>query len=127
MNPNSQTVVVPLELLEEAHSWLDENAPADLYNMLADFAKAQPAGPNSVVATGALTDEEIERLTKLPHGPIEVFDSQDAKDAARYRWLRANFGHHEELAVARYVDIPAGIKRYLDISLDEAVDAGMAK
>lgn len=47
------------------------------------------------------------------------------RNADRYEWLRATEISHNGLAVTRYDWIPDGVKRYLGLPLDCAVDAGM--
>jgi hypothetical protein len=61
--------------------------------------------------------EEIQR--------IQSIIKENEADAKRYRFIRAGFTRSNKLVVAIDSDIPRGIKRYLDIHLDENVDEAM--
>lgn len=56
---------------------------------------------------------------------VREYAEQLKRDAERYRFLRADFLRAGEYAVARYDQIPSGVKRYLDMSLDDVIDAAL--
>jgi hypothetical protein len=64
-----------------------------------------------------------ECLTRNQQAKIDALEL----DAKRYRWLRGSFiNPNGELRVACGANIGFGIKRYLDIALDEAIDKEIA-
>jgi hypothetical protein len=51
--------------------------------------------------------------------------AEESRDGMRYRWLRADYMRANRLAVVEYFSAPPGVKRFLDLSLDDEVDKGL--
>lgn len=89
--------------------------------------QCEAAGHDERLADGKLYLRAAALLKRAQPNRASLQNSEAEKDAARYRWLRATEVSHEYLAVARYEDIPSGIRRYLGLPLDTAIDAALAK
>lgn len=85
---------------------------------------------------GTLFDPTFDDPDKLPVGDHPIFiesaraqpqaESQDAKDAARYRWLRSCDADDEDLVMVR-CSIDGSDNLLSDGDLDAAIDAAMER
>lgn len=70
-----------------------------------------------------------ERFQELLEATREIARAVVARsgftDGERYRWLRASYMQANRLAVVEYFSARPGVKRFLDLSLDDEVDKGL--
>lgn len=91
--------------------------------------RCQRAASHPAAVHSQLPSEPV-GARNCPHGALHgigcgVCVNELVRDGRRYRFLRADFLRAGEYAVARYQDIPSGVRRYLDLSLDDVLDAAM--
>lgn len=125
------TVEGPMEHMME-RAWNAAIAGADA-RVLADMKKRLAYGPNDEAAIGAY---EQDRIAEQVHrelysgAPAQAEPSDDARDAARYRWLR-DAENGGQLSVGRQIDVHDEYPAYEQVDwlyedmLDAAIDAAM--